>query len=167
MCISFKTKPVYKSKKFKLYKITVPILLTSEVWTFRDADRVKPAVTIEPQYPTVIGMHLALPWSRFTATVLIAFEICSFQGQLAISIVSLVLLLWILYCLIQSIFPYLAGKLGRIWYLAHRQRYTLSQICRKLLKTGLENSKIKSNPHHCSFSIARNEREQHQCQHWY
>lgn len=106
----------------------------------------------------------ALPRSRFTATVLIAFEICSFQNELAISIASLVLLLWILYCLIK-IFTYLAGK--HIDCLAHRLSHTLSQICREHFKTGLETTKIKSNPHHYSLSTAWNQREQQQCQHFY
>lgn len=125
------------------------------MWTFRVADNAKWASNYRATIP---HCHCHLSGLRFTATVLIAFEICSFQSQLAISIVSSVLLLWILYCLIK-LFPYLAGK--SIDYLAHSLSHTLSRACRKHFKTGLETT----NPHHCLLPIAWKQREQ-KCQHW-
>lgn len=150
-------------KNFKLYKIIRQIVPTSEMWTFRVADNVKQASNYRATRPDCHCHLSALPGLRFTATVLIAFEICSFQSQLAISIVSFVLLLWILYCLIK-LFPYLAGK--GMDYLAQRLSHTLSQVCRKHFKTGLETTNIKSNPQHCPLSTVWNQREQHSCQHW-
>lgn len=105
MLLPLKKTPVYQTKKFRLYKIVRQIVPTSEMWTFRVADNVKWASNYRATIPHCHGHLSALPGLRFTATVLIAFEICGFQSQLAISIVSFVLLLWILYCLIK-LFPY-------------------------------------------------------------
>lgn len=133
------------------------------MWTFRVADNVKRASNYRATIPCCHCHLSALPGLRFTATVLIAFEICSFQSQLAISTVSFVFQLWILYCLIK-LFPYLAGK--SMDCLVHRLSHTLSQACRKHFKAGLENTNIKSNPHHCPLPIAWNKREQPSCQRW-
>lgn len=132
------------------------------MWTFRAADNVKRVSNYRATIPHCHCHLSALPGLRFTATVLIAFEICSFHSQLAISIVSSVLLLWILYC--HQFFPYLAWK--SVDCLAHRLTHTLSQACRKHFKNGLESTNIKFNPHHCPLPIDWNQREQYSCQHW-